>query len=122
MTIVEYEADTVRKSSGGRTSGKRLYVSRLPTDTPVLAHFIRSHWSIESMHRGPDVNLMQDGIRRKYPGAARNLDTIQRIVFSIFSIWKRLRKKHSDKNKGVAELMRYISMCFPKLLRLLSQK
>ena len=103
-------------------SEKRLYVSSLPTDTPALGHLVRSHWSIESMHWGLDVNLMQDGIRRKSPRAARNLDTIQRIVFSVFSIWKGLRKKRSDKKKGVAELMRHISMNFTKLLRFLSQK
>ena len=122
MTIVEYEADTVRKSTGVRTTEKRLYVSSLPADTPALGHFVRSHWSIESMHWGLDVNLQQDGIRRKSPRAARNLDTIQRMVFSVFSIWKGLRKKHTDKSKGVAELMRYVSMSFTRLLRFLSQK
>lgn len=122
MTIVEYEADTVRKSTGVRTTEKRLYVSSLPADTPALGHFVRSHWYIESMHWGLDVNLKQDGIRRKSPRAARNLDTIQRIVFSVFSIWKGLRKKHIDKSKGVAELMRYVSMSFTRLLRFLSQK
>ena len=50
MTVVEYEADTVRKSTGVRTSEKRLYVSSLPADTPALGHFVRSNWSIESMH------------------------------------------------------------------------
>ena len=122
MTVVEYEADTVRKSTGVRTSEKRLYVSSLPADTPALGHFVRSHWSIESMHWGLDVNLLQDGIKRKSPRAARNLDTIQRIVFSIFSIWKGLRKKRADKNKGVAGLMRHISMSFTRLLRFLNQK
>ena len=122
MTVVEYEADTVRKSTGVRTSEKRLYVSSLPADTPALGHFVRSHWSIESMHWGLDVNLLQDGIKRKSPRAARNLDTIQRIVFSVFSIWKGLRKKRADKNKGVAGLMRHISMSFTRLLRFLNQK
>lgn len=122
MTIVEYEADTVRKSTGVRTSERRLYVSSLPTDTPAMGHFVRSHWSIESMHWGLDVNLWQDGIKRKYPRAARNLDTIQRIVLSVFSIWKRLRKKKSDKRKGIAQIMRHISMSFTELLRFLNQK
>jgi len=122
MTIVEYEARTVRKSTGVLTSEKRLYVSSLATDTQTLGHFVRSHWSIESMHWGLDVNLLQDGIRRKSPSGARNLDTIQRIVFSVFSIWKGLRKKLSDKKKGVAEIMRYISMGFTRLLRFMSQK
>ena len=122
MTIIEYEARTVRKSTGAHTSEKRLYVSSLPTDTPVLGSYVRNHWSIESMHWGLDVNLLQDSIKRKSPKAARNLDTIQRIVLSVFSIWKGLRKKRSDKRKGVAELMRHLSMSFTKLMRFLCQK
>lgn len=122
MTIIEYEADTVRKSTGVRTYEKRLYVSSLAADTPALGAYVRKHWSIESMHWGLDVNLMQDRIKRKAPKAARNLDTIQRIVYSVFSIWKGLRKKRSDKKKGLAELMRHVSMSFTKLLRYLKQK
>lgn len=122
MTIIEYEADTVRKSTGARTSEKRLYVSSLAADTPALGAYVRNHWAIESMHWGLDVNLLQDSIRRKYPKAARNLDTIQRIVLSVFSIWKGLRRKRSDKKKGVAELMRHVSMSFTRLLRFLNQK
>ena len=74
------------------------------------------------MHWCLDVNLLQDSIKRKSLKAARNLDTIQRIVYSVFSIWKGLRKKRSDKKKGLAELMRYVSMSFTRLLRFLNQK
>ena len=122
MTIIEYEADTVRKSTGARTSEKRLYVSSQPACTPALGAYVRNHWSIESMHWSLDVNLLQDRIKRKSTKAARNLDTIQRIVYSVFSIWTGLRKKRSDKKKGVAELMRRVSMSFTRLLRFLSQK
>lgn len=122
MTIIESESSTVRKSTGTHTSEKRLYVSSLSTDTPKLGIFVRSHWSIESMHWGLDYNLQQDNIKRKYSRAARNLDTIQRIVYSVFSIWKGLRKKQSDKKKGIARLIRSISMSFTKLMRFLSQK
>lgn len=122
MTIVEYESHTVRKSTGEHTSEKRLYVSSMPTDTPFLGSYVRNHWFIESMHWGVDVNLSQDRIKRKHPKAARNLDTIQRIVWSVFSIWKGLRKKKSDKRKGVASIMRHVSMSFTKLLRFLNQK
>ncbi len=122
MTIIEYESNTVKKSTGVRTAEKRLYVSSLPTDTPALGAYVRGHWSIESMHWGMDVNLLQDRIKRKSTRAARNLDTIQRIVYSVFSIWKGLRKKRADKRKGMAELMRHVSMSFTRLLRFLSQK
>lgn len=122
MTIIEYESSTVKKSTGAHTFEKRLYVSSLPTSTPKLGTNVRSHWSIESMHWGLDCNLQQDNIKRKSTRAARNLDTIQRIVYSVFSIWKGLRKKKSDRNKGIAELIRCISMSFTKLMRFLSQK
>ena len=122
MTIIEYESETVRKKSGAHTSEKRLYVSSLPTSTPALGSLVRNHWSIESMHWALDFNLLQDRIKRKSAKAARNLDSIQRIVHSVFSIWKRLRKKRSDKKKGMAELMRYVSMSFTRLLRFLYQK
>ncbi|RXE71670.1 ISAs1 family transposase [Muribaculaceae bacterium Isolate-002 (NCI)] len=93
MTIIEYESSTVKKSTGVHTSEKRLYVSSMPTDTPQPGTIVRNHWSIESMHWGLDHNLQQDNIKRKSTRAARNLDTIQRIVYSVFSIWKGLRKK-----------------------------
>ncbi len=86
MTVIEYESETVRKSSGARTSEKRLYVSSLPTSTPELGSLVRNHWAIESMHWTLDFNLLQDKIKRKSARAARNLDTIQRIVHSVFSI------------------------------------
>ena len=122
MTIIEYESETVRKKSGAHASEKRLYVSSLPTSTPALGSLVRNHWSIESMHWALDFNLLQDRIKRKSAKAARNLGSIQRIVHSVFSIWKRLRKKRSDKKKGMAELMRYVSMSFTRLLRFLYQK
>ena len=121
MTVIEYESSTVKKSTGTHTSEKRLYVSSMPADTPKPGTIVRNHWSIESMHWGLDYNLQQDNIKRKSTRAARNLDTIQRIVYSVFSIWKGLRKKRSDKNKGIAELMRHVSMSFTMLMRFLSQ-
>ena len=122
MTVVEYESEMVRKSTGARTTERRLYVTSLPTDTPLLGAIVRSHWSIESMHWGLDCNLQQDRIRRKSAKSARNLDTIQRTVYSVFSIWKRLRKKRADRRKGMAELMRYVSASFTKLIHFLLQK
>ena len=83
---------------------------------------MRKHWSIESMHWGLDVNLRQDKIKRKWSRSARNLDSLQRIVYPVFSIWKRLRKKTADKRKGMAELMRHVSASFTKLIHFLRQK
>ena len=77
---------------------------------------------VESAHWILDRNFCQDSIKRKTAKSARNLDTLQRIAYSVFSIWRRRRKKKSDKAKGVAELMRGISRSFTRLIRFLSQK
>ncbi len=122
LTVVEFISHCTKKSTGDETTETRLYLSNLPVNTPFIGKAIRNHWSIESMHWGLDFNLLQDSIKRKYIKAARNLDTLQRICYSLFSVWKGRRKKLSDKAKGVAELMRYISGSFTRLLHFLSQK
>ena len=70
MTIIEYMAKTVRKTTKINTRETRLYVSSLPADTPSLGSIVRHHWSIESMHWGLDVNLLQDKVKRKSAKAA----------------------------------------------------
>ncbi len=122
LTVVEFVSHCTKKSTGAQTTETRLYVSNLPEDTPWIGTAVRKHWSIESLHWSLDFNLLQDGIKRKYAKAARNLDTLQRIVYSLFSIWKGRRKKLSDKAKGMAELMRYVSTSITRLMRFLSQK
>lgn len=122
LTVVEFVSQCTKKSTGAKTTETRLYVSNLPVDTKWIGKAVRTHWSIESMHWGLDFNLLQDKTKRKTIKAARNLDTLQRIIFSLYSIWRGRRKKRSDKAKGLAELMRSVSMSFSKLIRFLSQK
>lgn len=122
LTVVEFTSETVEKSTGATTTETRLYLSSLPVNTKWIGSAIRQHWSIESMHWGLDLNFEQDNIKRKTSRAARNLDTIQRIAYNLFSIWKGRRKKLTDKAKGIAELMRGVSMGFTRLIRFLSQK
>lgn len=122
LTVVEFISRCTKKSTGVQTTESRLYVSNLPVQTPFIGKAVRNHWSIESLHWGLDFNLSQDSIKRKHPKAARNLDTLQRIVYSLFHVWKGRRKKLSDKAKGAAELMRGISMSFTRLIKFLGQK
>ncbi len=122
LTIIRSHYDTVKKSTGKQTSEERIYITSLPVCRPNLGMLVRDHWSIESFHWSLDRNLLQDDIRRKSQKAARNLDTIQRIVHGLFYIWKGRRKKKADKAKGVAELMRVLALSFTKLMRFLSQK
>ena len=60
--------------------------------------------------------------KRKAERAARNLDTIQRMVLALIAVWKNRRKKISDKRKGTAEIMRELSVSFTKVLHFLTQK
>lgn len=122
MTIIEYKSFTIKKSTGVCTSEKWLYVSSLPADTPSPGAIVRNHWSKESMHWGLDVNILQDKVKRKSAKAAHNLDTIQRIICTIFSAWKGRRRKKTDKKKSFAELMRHISKSFTLLIQFLAQK
>lgn len=122
LTVVEFISHCIKKSTDTEATETRLYVSNLPVQTPFIGNIARKHWSIESMHWGLDFNLLQDSIKRKSSKAARNLDTLQRIVYSLFSVWKGRRKKLSDKAKGVAQLMRFVSKSITRLLHFLSQK
>lgn len=122
LTVVEFVSHCIKKSTSVKTTETRLYVSNLPVETPFIGSAVRKHWSIESMHWGLDFNLLQDSIKRKSARAARNLDTLQRIVYSLFSVWRGRRKKRHDKAKGMAKLMRFVSKSFTKLLHFLLQK
>ena len=122
LTVIEILTDTVKKSDGQHVSEQRLYITSLDSSAEQLSLITRQHWAIESMHWDLDRNLKQDGIKRKTERAARNLDTIQRMVLALFAIWKNKRRKVSDKNKGTAELARELSLSFTKVLHFLAQK
>lgn len=122
LTVIEICTTTEKKSDGRRASERRLYVSSLDCGAERLSLITRRHWAIESMHWDLDRNLQQDRIKRKTERAARNLDTIQRMVLALIAAWKNRRKKLSDKRKGTAEITRELSMNFTKVLCFLAQK
>ena len=123
LTVIEILTETCRKSNGQETSERRLYISSVGSNSGQRqGRITRQHWLIESMHWGLDRNLLQDDIKRKSERAARNLDTVQRIVPALVSIWKNRRRKLADKNKGTAEILREISMSFTKVWHFLTQK
>ena len=122
LTVVEIRTATERKSDGQKSSERRFYVSSFHGSARRLSTIARMHWAIESMHWDLDRNLRQDFIRRNSARSARNLDTIQRMVLAILSIWKGKRKKLSDKAKGTAELIRELSLDFTAMIHMLDQK
>lgn len=58
------------------------YISSLDSSAERLSQITKQHRAIESMHWDLDRNLRQDSIKRKAERAARNLDTIQRMVLN----------------------------------------
>lgn len=122
LTVIEIRTATERKSDGRKSSERRFYVSSFHGSARRLGAIARMYWAIESMHWDLDRNLRQDSIKRKSAKAARNLDTIQRVVLAILSIWKGKRRKLSDKAKGTAELIGELSMNFTGIMRMLAQK
>lgn len=122
LTVVEIRTATERKSDGQKSSERRFYVSSFHGSARRLGTIARMHWAIESMHWDLDRNLRQDFIRRNSARSARNLDTIQRMVLAILSIWKGKRKKLSDKAKGTAELIGELSLDFTAMMHMLDQK
>lgn len=122
LTVIEILTSTEKKSDSRSTSEQRLYISRLDSSAERLSQITKQHWAIESMHWDLDRNLRQDSIKRKIERAARNLDTIQRMVLALITVWKNRRKKISDKQKGTAEIIRELSVSFTNVLHFLAQK
>ena len=122
LTVIEILTSTEKKSDGRSTSEQRLYISSLDSSAERLSQITKQHWAIESMHWDLDRNLRQDSIKRKAERAARNLDTIQRMVLALIAVWKNRRKKISDKQKGTAQIIRELAVSFTNVLHFLAQK
>ena len=122
LTVIEILTSTEKKSDGRSTSEQRLYISSLDSSAERLSQITKQHWAIESMHWDLDRNLRQDSIKRKAERAARNLDTIQRMVLALITVWKNRRKKISDKQKGTAQIIRELAVSFTNVLHFLAQK
>ena len=116
LTVIEILTSTEKKSE------QRLYISSLDSSAERLSQITKQHWAIESMHWDLDRNLRQDSIKRKAERAARNLDTIQRMVLALIAVWKNRRKKISDKQKGTAQIIRELAVSFTNVLHFLAQK
>ena len=122
LTVIEILTSTEKKSDGRSTSEQRLYISSLDSSAGRLSQITKQYWAIESMHWDLDRNLRQDSIKRKAERAARNLDTIQRMVLALIAVWKNRRKKISDKQKGTAQIIRELPVSFTNVLHFLAQK
>lgn len=94
LTVIEILTSTEKKSDGRSTSEQRLYISSLDSSAEWLSQITKQHWAIENIHWDLDRNLRQDSIKRKAERAARNLDTIQRMMLTLIAVWKNKKEKN----------------------------
>lgn len=84
--VVEITTHTTYKATGEETSQTRYYITSLRESAQLMDYISRKHWGIENnQHWELDTLQGQDATKRKYPKAARNLDTIQKIVHAIIA-------------------------------------
>lgn len=84
--VVEVTTHTTYKATGEETSQTRYYITSMRGSAQLMDYISRKHWGIENnQHWELDTLQGQDATKRKYPKAARNLDTIQKIVHAIIA-------------------------------------
>lgn len=103
--IVEVTPHTTHKATGKETSQTRYYITSMRGSAQLMDYISRKHWGIENnLHWELDTLQGQDATKRKYPKAARNLDTIQKIVHDIITYTA--RKKLPDEISSSKEKMK----------------
>lgn len=84
--------EATREINGQATTECRYYLSSLPVNVKVLAHAVRTHWSIEnSCHWILDVVFREDDSRVRTGHAAENLGLLRRLALSLLGQEKSLK-------------------------------
>jgi predicted transposase YbfD/YdcC len=103
---------------GTREESRRLYLSSLPLDAPLLAKAARSHWGIEnSCHWCLDVLFDEDQSRARSNNAARNLSALRKHCLNLLR--SSANPPTRRKNPSISAKMYLASQSFPYLLSLL---
>jgi predicted transposase YbfD/YdcC len=103
--VVEVTTHTTYKATGKETSQTRYYITSMRGSAQLMDYISRKHCGIENnQHWELDTLQGQDATKRKYPKAARNLDTIQKIVHAIIAYTA--RKKLPDEISSSKEKMK----------------
>lgn len=90
--VVTIDTHTIEKKSGTEQNQTRYYITSLEEGAQTLDRISRMHWGIENnLHWTLDARMSQDSTKRKETKSARNLDSIQKLVYIIYTI---ASKKH----------------------------
>ncbi|WP_223925317.1 ISAs1 family transposase [Prevotella lacticifex] len=90
--VIAIDTHTIEKKSGTEQKQTRYYITSLEERAQTLDRISRMHWGIENnLHWTLDARMRQDRTKRKETKSARNLDSIQKLVYIIYTI---ASKKH----------------------------
>ena len=105
--VVEVRTRTIYKATGEESTQTRYYITSQRGNAELQDYISRRHWGIENnQHWELDTLQKQDATKRKYPKAARNLDTIQKIVHAVIAYTA--RKKLPDEISSSKEKMKTV--------------
>jgi len=79
------------------TFDERLYISSAPLDIERIAHGVREHWGVESMHWLLDVAFKDDLSRYRSGHGAKNMAVVRRFALGLV---------RADKTKGSVKTKR----------------
>jgi len=79
------------------TFDERLYISSAPLDIERIAHGVRGHWGVESMHWQLDVTFKDDLSRYRSGHGAKNMAVVRRFALGLV---------RADKTKGSVKTKR----------------
>ena len=89
------------KKTGEESREKRCYITSLPKgNNAIIAHAIRNHWQVESMHWVMDVVFGEDVSRKRVYNAAENYSRLRKTVLSLL----RNYKKRTGGTKSLARM------------------
>jgi len=101
---------TERKINGKVSTENRYYISSLPGDATVIAHAVRTHWSIEnSLHWVLDVCFHEDASRIRKDNSPENMATLRHFALNLISRDKSSKSSMRAKRKQAAWDMAYLN-------------
>lgn len=106
QTIIKVTNQCTKK--GITTLAIRYFMTNLAPDAEKLAHAIRSHWGIESMHWTIDVSFREDDRIVWNRNLAQNESTARRIILNMLKGFRETFKKPNSKNLPTFNLLRKI--------------
>ena len=98
--LVVVESTRYNKKKQTESVEKRCYITNLPKgSSATIAHAIRNHWQVESMHWVLDVVFGEDACRKRVYNAAENYSRMMKVVLSLL-------RHHKKKTGGTKSLAR----------------